>query len=324
MYKDAPVGKGWGRLLSESNPWDKYLAKESEEASQPAARPVASPRSPPAQVIDLAPRRPTGSLKLEQNLACELPVCVANRRDVQRQTIEFESDAGVVWRLARTADRLLPAPEHYRLWLWFLDRCHSAAERGAREAPSIKLNPPELFQLFGGGLRGGGSWYQRIDEAFERFSSLVIRTSAAFYLKGQSHQLKGNLGTLIQYRSWRAKPDQSQEPFDFVKGAAIPGPLLWASIQSGYLLSVPLEPLQHLEGYIAQRLYTYLCKHCRSGGEFTISIRKLLAKIPMSIALRDAGKALRPHHKALLELGFLNREPQFSGRGEDRLVTYYR
>jgi hypothetical protein len=299
-------------------------AQEIVEAQKSAAAVQDQPKEkhpePAGKLIKLPPRALDGSFKLEQNLGCELPVCAANRRAVDNEAIEVVSDDGVLWRLVRPTDRKLPAPEHYPYWLWFLDRCQAALADSDGKAPVIKLDPVELFDLFGGPK--GGANYAQIDEAFERFSSLLIRNRSAFVMKGKTYEDKANLGTLCFYRSWRAKPDKDQGVFEFAKGGVVPGPVLWSSVQGGYLKSIPLSPIREL-GYVGQRLYTYLSKHCQPGGEFVISASKLLPKIPMSCPPDQLKKELRKHHEQLGKVGFLT-DVAFDGRGKDLKITYRR
>jgi hypothetical protein len=249
-----------------------------------------------------------------------LPVCVSNRRDVNKLSIDITTDFGQVWSLERTAKSKLPAPEHYPYWLWFLDRVQAAAEEGCTDAPRIELNPPELFDLFG--APHGGRRYQQLDEAFERFSLLVIRQRSAFFDGQREYESKANLGLLCSYRSWRIKPQKDQEVLDFARGWIYPGPILWASVRAGYLKSVPLTSLRGLD-YVGQRLLTYLSKHCRPKGEFSVSSEKLLPKIPLECSPDQLKRRLDPHHEALAKEGFLA-NAEIEGRGANKLLTYRR
>lgn len=309
---------------SMSTAYYEKRAQEIVEAQKSAAavqdQPQEKKPEPAGKLIKLPPRALDGSFKLEQNLGCELPVCAPNRRAVDNETIEVATDDGKVWCLERSVRSKLPAPEHYPYWLWFLDRCQAALSESDGKAPAIKLDPVELFDLFGSPK--GGACYAQIDEAFERFSSLLIRHRAAFVMKGKTYEEKANLGTLCFYRSWRAKPDKDQEMFEFAKGCVVPGPVLWSSVQGGYLKSIPLSPIREL-GYVGQRLYTYLSKHCQPGGEFIISASKLLPKIPMNCPPDQIKTQLRKHHEQLGKVGFLA-DVAFDGRGKDLKLTYRR
>lgn len=287
------------------------LHEQSQEA-----QPVVT-----GKLIKLPPRALDGSFKLEQNLGCELPVCAPNRKSVNDVAIEVVTDNGSQWRLVRTADSKLPAPEHYPYWLWFLDRLQAASELGETKAPMIVLDPSELFDLFGGPR--GGTQYSYFDEAFVRFSKLVVERNQAFHLPdGRAGRDSATLGTLCLYRSWRVNPQKDQQIFEFAKGGIVPGPVLWGSVQGGYLKSIPLAPLREL-GYVGQRLYTYLSKHCRPGGEFVISASKLLPKIPMICPPNEVKRQLRKHHEQLGKLGFLS-NVEFDGRSENLKITYRR
>lgn len=282
----------------------------------------------PAELIHMGAKALEANLKLEQNLGCEFPVCVSNRQRVHDEYIETVTDRGT-WRLSRTADSLLPAPEHYPYWLWFLDRCHAAYEQGAKDAPCIVLNPPELFELFGmrrNGAQGrgrGGFYYDDLDNAFTRFGRLVISQRGALYLKGVGYHGRTIMGTLCNYSSWRATPTKDQEVLEFMKGWIQPGPVVWGSIRAGYLKSCPsFERLLPL-GYVSQRLTLFLAKHCPPGGEYTISAAKLLQRIPMTSTPDQVRKHLRSHHEALLATGFLDRIV-LAGRGDlDRIMLTY-
>jgi hypothetical protein len=260
-------------------------------------------------------------LRLEQNLGCELPVCVSNRRDVKKEAIEVTVDGTVTWRLERTASSLLPAPEHHSLWLWFLDRCHAAARAGHVKPPRIVLDPTELHALFGGNKNG--EWYKNIDEAFWRFSHLVVEVSTGFCERTQKPVGSAVLGTLCHYASWRRNIDP-KELENAPKGWVAPGPLLWESILAGYLKAIPMQTMWQLPSYVAQRLFAYLSKHCRPDGQFKISLVKLLPKIPLDCPINEAKKRLRTHHKSLVANGFLSGEPMFEGRGSNTMVTYER
>lgn len=271
------------------------------------------------KVMVLAERRRDAALRLEQNLGCELPVCVANRRDVNDVSIRFKTDEGLEWQLMRGAATKLPSPEHYKYWLWFLDRCNQAAEQGMTLAPRIALIPTELSRAFN--LAPSGQWYRDVDEAFKCFSHLIVSAHSVFHAGGKQMTTDTTLGTLCYYSSWR--DNKGFEGLES-RGWIAPGPLLWSSIQNGYLLSVPMDKLVQLNSYIAQRLYTYLSKHCRPGKEYTVSLRKLLPKLPMKTPLEKASSALRRHHADLVKVGFLARAPKFVGRGVNRMVVYQR
>lgn len=316
---------GQGRRVSEEE-YQAILARalaRGESAEVVAAEQPEDPKR--GEVFDLSLKR--FSFKLEQNLGCELPVCVASRRETKRQYIEVVTDEGVIWRLTRQAGGCLPAPEHYPYWLWFLDRCQGAAEYGLIEPPQIVLNPPEIFDLFGAPKRSKrsgfhGSRYDSLDAAFKRFSALLINKRGAFFDGNRTYSGEANLGTLCYYVSWRADPDEKQQVLEFAKGAIIPGKLLWDSIRAGYLKSVPLEPLKHLT-YVEQRLLTYLAKHCRPGGQFTIAPDKLLPKIPLHCPTDKIRHRLGPHHEALARAGFLH-DARIEGRGNRKLIVYER
>lgn len=260
-------------------------------------------------------------LRLEQNLGCELPVCVSNRRDVKKEAIEINAEGKAIWRLVRTVNSSLPAPEHLPFWYFILDRCQAAARAGCEKAPRIALNHAELQEWVGGNM--GGEWYKNADEAFWRFSHLVIESSTGFSEKTQKPVGCEVLGTLCYYASWRRDIDP-KELENAPMGWVAPGPLLWASIQAGYLKAIPLQTMRQLPSYVSQRLFAYLSKHCRQGGQFKISLVKLLPKIPLDCPANEAKKRLRTHHKALMTNGFLAREPSFEGRGVNTIVTYER
>lgn len=315
------------------------LRKKQDEngLQQPELRETEAKEKPAGKLICLGAKVLESHMKLEQNLGCEFPVCVANRKHVKHDYIETVTDRGI-WRLARSTDSLLPAPEHYPYWLWFLDRCQTAYERGAKEAPWIVIHPPEIFELFGMKRRGGakkpgerlrrgasysGFYYDELDNAFMRFSRLIIAQRAALYLKGVGYHGQTSMGTLCNYTSWRTVPQKGQEVMDFVKGSIQPGPVIWGSIRAGYLKSCPsFEKLLPL-GYIAQRLTLFLTKHCQPGEQFTISAAKLLLRIPMTCSSDEMKRQLRPHHESLLETGFLDRVV-IEGRGSlDRIMLTY-
>jgi hypothetical protein len=303
---------------SKSNQSQRHYQERAERALERARK--ASP--PPAgELVQLPPRSLESAFKLEQNLGCELPVCVSNRKDVDGESIEVTTDEGVTWKLVRTADSKLPAPEHYLYWLWFLDRCQAAAEKSQNgEPPRIILEPMEIFDLFSGGAHGGMN-YTYLDDAFTRFSRMVISVRAAFFEGDREYESRANLGTLCYYSSWRSRPRKDQKAFEFSNGWIAPGQILWDSINFGYIKSVPLKPLRELS-YVAQRLYTFLSKHCKPGGEFAISPAKLLPKIPTVVHSRVQAK-MAPHHEALAKVGFLS-NVTFEGRGQSKLIIYKR
>lgn len=276
-------------------------------------------------LVDLGMRRT--SLKLEQNLGCELPVCVANNSDTKRKYIEVVTDGGVVWRLTRQAGGRLPAPEHYGYWLWFLDRCQAAAEAGHVEPPRLVVNPTEIFDLFGAPKRSkksgyNGSLYDALDAAFSRFATLTIGKRTAFFDGNRTYSGHAELGTLCYYASWRSDTQDKQQVRDLGKAWVKPGTLLWESIRAGYLKSVPLEPIKHLT-YVERRLFTYLSKHCKPRGEFAISPDKLLPKIPLYLPSNLIKSKLGPKHEQLARVGFL-RDANIEGRGKNKLIVYRR
>lgn len=302
---------------NENNQSQRFFQERAERALERARK-----TEPEGELVQLPPRSLESSFKLEQNLGCELPVCVSNRRDVDAASIEVTTDEGVVWKLVRTADSKLPAPEYYPYWLWFLDRCQAASEKCENgKPPRIVLEPMEIFDLFVSDC--GGMNYTCLDDAFTRFSKMVISVRTAFFDcdRGREYVSNSNLGTLCHYASWRSRPKKDQKAFEFAKGWIAPGPVLWSSIQSGYLKSVPIKPLREL-GYVAQRLYTFLSKHCQPGGEFAISPAKLLPKIPAVVHSRVQAK-MAPHHEALAKVGFLD-DVIFEGRGQEKLIIYHR
>ncbi len=287
------------------------VARKHQKGTAPFGKLVAPP-----------PRSLESSFRLEMNLGCELPVCVANRSEVDNEAIEIDSDNGSKWRLVRTAGSKLPSPEHYQYWLWVLDRWQAAFEQGELDPPRIVLNPSEIFDLVG--APKGGNQYRYLDEAFTRFSRLVITAHSLFFDKDGKTKIvgNGNFGTLCHYVSWRVKPEPGQRTMEFANGWIAPGPLLWSSIQAGYTKSIPLKPLKELS-YVGQRLYTYLSKHCQPDGEFSISVKKLMPKIPIRLDPRKIVSMLEKHHADLAKVGFL-KDVVFEGRGKDRIIRYHR
>jgi hypothetical protein len=307
-------------------PWAKHTTPEAlakaaaAEDEREAKEKVEKEKPKLGKVIKLPAKQPEDPmLRLEQNLGCELPVCVSNRRQVNNIAIEATEDGITTWRLVRTADSFLPAPEHYLLWLWFLDRCQAAARAGCKIPPRIAIDPQELHDLFGGSL--DGRWYENVHEAFRRFSRLVIEAHQSFY-----GGYDATLGTLCYFVSRRMKNVPPEELKGFEWGWIAPGQMLWESILAGYMKAVPMQTMLRLppSAYVAQRLTTYLMKHCRPGERFKISLTKLLPKIPMDCSVREAKRKLRSHHEALVKARFLASEPVFEGRGANVMVTYER
>jgi hypothetical protein len=319
-----------------ADPWVKYLdgippRKTKPEVMDKLQAEIASgdsenvKESKLPKVVDLPVKRANDDfLRLEQNLGCELPVCVANRRDVNKPAIEICNSDGVLWRLERTASSLLPAPEHHPIWLWLLDRFHAAAHQGCKEAPRIRISLAQMAK----DLRRtpNGQWYRDVDEALSRFSRMVITAGQSLHVpSGHVASKSGALGTLCNYVSWRTQSARERESLiDGLEGWVQPGPFVWDSIRSGYLKAVPLLAVRNLQSYVAQRLYLYLSKHCQPGGQFKVSINKLLPKIPIAYSSDQVRKRLKPHHETLLGLDFLACEPVYEGRGRGLMVTYQR
>jgi hypothetical protein len=268
-------------------------------------------------------------LRVEQNVGCELPVCVSNRRDVKKHAIEIRMNGGTVWKLKRVAGGSLPAPEHFKIWLWFLDRCQAAcyADPENEDPPRISIDLKELKALFGNeGGGGSGGWYRNIDEALCRFSELVISVHDSYYTpNGIMMTGKANMGTLCSYVSWREKRGNEQvgqfETND--RGWIAPGPLLWASIRGGYIKAVPFRAILDVP-YVAQRLVTYLMKHCKPDAAFKVRLEKLLPKIPLEGPIKACRRRLASHHEVLFKIGFLATPPVFEGRGTETMVIYER
>jgi hypothetical protein len=317
------------------DPWVKYLdgpllTKTKPEVMDDLQAEIVSGNSEHAkesklpEVVHLSVKRVDDNfLRLEQNLGCELPVCVANRRDVNKPAIEIRGSEGVLWRLERTASSLLPAPEHHPIWLWLLDGFHAAARQECKEAPRIRISLAQMAK----DLRRtpNGQWYRDVDEALSRFSRMVITAGQSLHVpSGHVVNKSGAFGTLCNYVSWRTQSAKERESLiDGIEGWVQPGPFVWDSIRSGYLKAVPLLAVRNLRSYVAQRLYLYLSKHCQPGGRYKVSFTKLLPKIPMSLS-KNSKEKLEPHHKALLESGFLASGPVYEGRGARLMVTYER
>jgi hypothetical protein len=307
-------------------PWAKHTTPEAlAKAAAAEEREAAKEKPKLGKVIKLPAKQPEDPiLRLEQNLGCELPVCVSNRRDVGGIAIEVNVDGSTTWKLVRAANSLLPAPEHYVLWLWFLDRCQAAARAGCKVPPRIAVDPKELHRLFGGKL--DGRWYENIHKAFSRFANLIVQIHRASHAPTKSRGMDATLGTLCYFVSRRSEGIEPEDLEDFDWGWIAPGQMLWESILAGYVKAVPMQTMLRLpsSAYVAQRLTTYLMKHCRPGDSFKISLVKLLPKIPLSCPSDQIRKKLRPHHEALVKAGFLAKAPIFEGRGTGTMVTYER
>lgn len=304
-------------MSTEAEILKRWYARGEVDDGPVASQDAAGEAPKEGRLLRLQPRHER--LKLEQNLGAELPVCVANRRDVNKPAIEIKTETGRIWLLERGALSKLPAPEHYPYWLWLLDRCQAAAESGEKMAPRIQLNPTELFDLFGSS-RGGRS-YEHLDDAFRRFASLIIQERTAFFDGGRQYETNAKLGTLVSYKSWKEKPSRDHGG-DFTKAWVSPGQLLWGSVCGGYLKSVPLAPLRALD-YVGQRLLTYLSKHCQPAGTFTVAADKMLPKIPLDCQPNEIRRRLAKHHDALVKVGFLS-DAEVDGRGADKMLTYRR
>jgi hypothetical protein len=315
----------------EKAPWliriEQHIAeaKAQEAQKEKERRKQARKIVKVGDIVQLPPRGvKDGVLRLEQNLGCELPVCVSNRSDVKKESIEVVIDGEKIWRVERLATSLLPSPEHHPIWLWFLDRCQAASEAGCVQAPRIPLNLSALAKDLG--RKADGRWYGDVDEAFRRLSRLVITDCKSFHLPGEKPLASGSaLGTICYYGSWRAYDAKGKKALaSSTIGWIAPGPLLWTAIQQRYLKAIPLLFVSNLKSYVAQRLFLYLSKHCQAGREFKISAAKLLPRIPVDCSTDKIKYRLRPHHKALIDIGFLAHEPQYDGRGSDLMVTYTR
>lgn len=308
----APPTKTKPKVMDDSQA--EIVSKDSEHAKESKL---------PEVVYLPAKRADDNFLRLEQNLGCELPVCVANRRDVNKPAIEIRGSEGVLWRLERTASSLLPAPEHHPIWLWLLDGFHAAARQGCKEAPRIRISLAQMAKDLS--RTPNGQWYRDVDEALSRFSRMVITAGQSLHVpSGHVVSKSGALGTLCNYVSWRTQSAKERESLvDGLEGWVQPGPFVWDSIRSGYLKAVPLLAVRNLQSYVAQRLYLHLSKHCQPGGCYKVSFSKLLPKIPMSFS-KNSKEKLEPHHKALLESGFLASGPIYEGRGARLMVTYER
>ena len=309
------------------------LLLQNPKAAEPTAPPKIIVGDPEAfktsqigEVIRLPVKHEKDEyLRLEQNLGCELPVCVGNRSDVKKPAIEIRTSNDVAWRLERTADSLLPAPEHYPIWLWILNKCQAAARLGCMEAPKIPINLAQLARDLG--RKPDGRWYNDADEALSRFSRMVITAGQSLHMTGTGYVVSntGAFGTLCNYVSRRTtRPSQRQLLVDGVDGWVQPGSFLWNSICSGYLKAVPLLPMRNLRSYVAQRLFLYLGKHCQPGGDYKVAISKLLPKIPINCPTKNVKIKLHPHHQALLDAGFLASYPVYEGRGTGLMVAYKR
>lgn len=317
-------------LVKADGDFRKYLTPEFEAKAAAAAseeaeeqRQVKDKKPELGKVIKLPAKQPEDPiLRLEQNMGCELPVCVSNRRQVNDIAITMRVDGSTTWRLERTAGSLLPAPEHYLFWLWALDRWQAAARAGCKLPPRLAIDPQELHRLFGGNL--SGRWYENVHEAFYRFSHLVIEIHRAAHGPTKTRGMQATLGTLCYFVSRRSEGVEPEDLESFDWGWIAPGQMLWESILSGYVKAVPMQTLLSLPSYVAQRLTTYLMKHCRPGDIFKISLTKLLPKIPLDCPIKEAKKRLRTHHRSLLDAGFLAKEPVFEGRGENSMVIYER
>lgn len=308
-----------------ANRFAKTAPKE-ESPKSAASEPKSLVRKQDGKLIRLPAKEPDDLLlRLEQNLGCELPVCVSNRRDVNQESIRVSIGEDTIWELTRLANSLLPAPEHYRVWLWLLDRLYEAAASGQKELPKIIVNPTEVHRVLPG--KKSGSRYMELDEGLMRLAGLNITIKRKFYSPDGdfSEEGRGQYGALFTYASWRTTNAKNREALvDFKKGWIVPSQILWGSVLNGYVKAVFLQPLRQMNSYVAQRLMVYLSKHCKLGSVYKVSLAKLLPRIPMNCTYDETKRRLKPHHEALVAAGFLAREPVFDGRGSDLMVTYER
>jgi hypothetical protein len=248
----------------------------------------------------------------------ELPVCVANRKDVRQEAIEIAFSEHETWRMSRGIDHPFPAPEHYKYWLWFLSKCHHAAISGSKQAPAIEVDFAETEKLFGSMRFEKG--LPDIEEAFLRFANLLLSFRADIVADEMHYLGFGSLGALCRYISWRTT-DQHENRF---KRQVIPGHHIWMGILNEEIQCPPIETIRRLPSYVSQRLCIYLRRHCEPGGQHRVPLKTLLPRIPMTVDLAEAKNTLMPHHKALVQMRFLASEPKFAGRGADKCVVYER
>jgi hypothetical protein len=320
----------------DAEPWRKYLTPKIERGCAEAAQ--KQPNQTRAQletlecdhyqlgdIIALPPKRRNDPvLRVEQNVGCELPVCVSNRRDVGNVSIQVRVGDNVVWELTRFADSLLPAPEHYKIWLWLLDRFQAALHAGCVHRPRVALNLKELRDLFGEDGKNGGKWYHNVDEALTRFAKLGVTEHKAYFMPdGTEMNERAIAGTLCHYYSWKnaAQGAHKKGQPQALGGWIAPGPMLWGTMRRGYIKALPFQEILGLP-YVAQRLVAYLTKHCRPGRSFKVSLDKLLPKIPLQGAAKECRKRLAPHHETLLRSGFFAVAPTYEGRGLHAMVVY--
>ena len=284
-------------------------------------------------IIQLRPLSPENKAFVEQNFGCELPVCVSNRRARKNDKIEFTTEKGAHFRITRDACGLLPGPEHYKYWIWFLAMTSKAALKftdkplRAVPAPWIPIDPVEIGDAIGATRSKtsnsyAGSLYDSIDDAFGSFAGLRITTRNAFWdAERKKHIMLEGQDPLISYRSWREERDDD-DGFGFTKGAAKPSQPLWDSIRSGYGLTVGQLKEASSLSYIALRLKTWLTKHARFQPNEGWFVKSLLPKIPLQTPPQHVKMRLKPAHDELMAIGFLKAEPTYLGRGTKLRVHY--
>lgn len=302
----------------------------SKRALPPSA--AVKPSVAMAEVIHLRPLTTSEDIWTEQNLGCELPVCVSNRKHVKDPAITFSTDDGRHWRLERGVCGKLPAPEYYKYWLWFVDRCVRAAAESPKAPPWIDVNPLELFDLFGHGK--SGERYRIIDDAFKAFAELRMTAKSAFYDPTNGRVFHEEAHTsLCDYISWREESLSGGDPRNPPRAKIRPGYMLWESVKADYVKSFPLEPIKDLP-YVSQRLFTYISKHCLPGRHYTVNVWKMLPKIPLELRSNQVKTVLNRYHADLISKGFLlpmtpakPGDPpgvEWKGRGKNLIVTYSR
>jgi Replication initiator protein A len=193
--------------------------------------------------------------------------------------------------------------------------------------PQVYFTRRQLLELLGWADKGRN--YDRIEQSFERWSSIFLRYENAWWDHEGRQWISGGFHIVDSFKCYDSRMGNGQG--ELFRSYIVWGSEFFKSCQAGYLKSLDYDLYIRLKYHPAKRMYRFLDKRFYHKPDWTFELRDFAVEhVGLSRTYSDAGKIkekLQPGIEELEAIGFLEpmgRDERYQKQGRDWLIRLIR
>ncbi|MGE3821065.1 MAG: replication initiator protein A, partial [Isosphaeraceae bacterium] len=193
--------------------------------------------------------------------------------------------------------------------------------------PQIFFTRRQLLEMLGWADKGRN--YDRIEQSFERWTSIFLRYENAWWDHEGRQWTSGGFHIIDSFKCFDSRKGNDQG--ELFRSYVVWGSEFFKSCQAGYLKSLDYDLYIRLKFHPSKRMYRFLDKRFYHKPEWTFELRDFaIEHVGLSRTYSDAGKIkekLQPGIEELEAIGFLEplpRDERYQKQGRDWLIRLIR